>query len=129
MKEAICMKVSTLEVWQREFAPCFRGYDPAEVDTFLELVAGQLEDVGKENARLREALARQKKDSQRAGEGEDDWKKALMAAQQILEALEASNGSAELVHAAGGMRDLVNKGVEHRSPRPSATASKRGSVH
>jgi cell division initiation protein len=75
------MKVTALEIRQWEFALCFRGCDPAEVDTFLELVAGQVEDVDKENAKLREALARQEDDTQHVREGEADWKKALMAAQ------------------------------------------------
>ena len=74
------MKVTALEIRQRAFALRFRGYNPTEVDTFLELVAGQAEDLAKENARLREALARQEGDSQRLREGEGDWKKALMAA-------------------------------------------------
>jgi cell division initiation protein len=81
------MKVTALEIRQREFALRFRGYDPTEVDTFLELVAGQVEDLAKENARLREALAQQEGDSQRIRQGEDDWKKALMTAQQITEEL------------------------------------------
>jgi cell division initiation protein len=81
------MKVTALEIRQREFALRFRGYDPAEVDTFLELVARQVEDLAKENVRLREALAQQEEGSQRIREGEDDWKKTLMAAQQIREDL------------------------------------------
>jgi cell division initiation protein len=81
------MKVTALEIRQREFALRFRGYDPAEVDTFLELVAGQIEDLLKDNVGLREALARQEEDIQRIRQGEGDWKKALMTAQQITEEL------------------------------------------
>jgi cell division initiation protein len=81
------MRVTSLEIRQQAFAVRFRGYDPTEVDTFLELVAGQVEDLAKENAKLRQALVRQEENSHRAREGEDDWKKALMAAQQIREDL------------------------------------------
>jgi cell division initiation protein len=81
------MKVTSREIRQRAFALRFRGYDPTEVDTFLELVAGQIEDLAKENARLREALARQEDDNQRVREGEADWKKTLLTAQQIREDL------------------------------------------
>jgi cell division initiation protein len=206
------MRVTSQEIRQQAFALRFRGYDPTEVDTFLELVAGQVEDLVKENAKLREALAQQE-DSQRVREGEDDWKKALMGAQQIREDLigrgqqqaqlilaeaelkaqqmlteakkslevighdvqtlthqrrqlagqlrhlleqhfalldaqqreseeqryddvprplpeasEPSNGPGGLERTAGGMRDLVNKGIGRKSRRPSATAAKRGSV-
>lgn len=79
------MKVTPLDIRQQQFSRHFRGLDPAEVDTFLELVAGELEEVIKENARLREALAKKDQDMQRMRGGEDDLKKALMAIQQIKE--------------------------------------------
>jgi cell division initiation protein len=81
------MKVTAIEIRQREFALRFRGYDPTEVDSFLELAAGQIEDLLKENVELREALARQEQDAQHRREGEDDWKKALLTVQQINEDL------------------------------------------
>ncbi|HXH13866.1 MAG TPA: DivIVA domain-containing protein [Alphaproteobacteria bacterium] len=77
------MKVTALEIRQRAFTLRFRGYDPAEVDTFLELVAGQIEDLLTDNVGLREALARQEHDIQRIRQSEDDWKKALLTAQRV----------------------------------------------
>lgn len=81
------MQVTAIEIRQRAFALRFRGYDPVEVDSFLELVAGQIEELLKENVELRETLARQEKGAQPKREGEDDWKKALLTAQQINEDL------------------------------------------
>jgi cell division initiation protein len=79
------MKVTPLEIRQQEFPLRFRGLDPAEVDKFLELVASDMEDLIRENARLREALAKKDQELQRMQQGEDELKKALTAIQQIRE--------------------------------------------
>jgi cell division initiation protein len=79
------MKVTPLEIRQQQFPLRFRGLDPQEVDKFLELVAGDMEDLVRENARLRNDLARKDQELQRMQQGEDELKKALMAIQQIRE--------------------------------------------
>ena len=79
------MKVTPLEIRQQQFPLRFRGLDPAEVDKFLELVAGDMEDLMRENARLRDGLAKKDQELQRMQQGEDELKKALMAIQQIRE--------------------------------------------
>ena len=79
------MKVTALEIRQQQFPLRFRGLDPAEVDKFLELVAGDMEDLIRENARLRDGLARKDQELQRMQQGEDELKKALTAIQQIRE--------------------------------------------
>jgi cell division initiation protein len=79
------MKVTALEIRQQQFPLRFRGLDPGEVDKFLELVAGDMEDLVRENARLRDALARKDQELERMQQGEDELKKALMAIQQIRE--------------------------------------------
>jgi cell division initiation protein len=79
------MKVTALEIRQQQFPLRFRGLDPGEVDKFLELVAGDMEDLVRENARLRDALARKDQELERMQQGEDELKKALMAIQEIRE--------------------------------------------
>jgi cell division initiation protein len=79
------MKVTPLEIRQQQFPLRFRGLDPQEVDKFLELVAGDMEDLVRENARLRDGLARKDQELQRMQQGEDELKKALMAIQEIRE--------------------------------------------
>jgi cell division initiation protein len=81
----IGMKVTALEIRQQQFPLRFRGLDPGEVDKFLELVAGDMEDLVRENARLRDALARKDQELERMHQGEDEIKKALMTIQQIRE--------------------------------------------
>ena len=79
------MKVTPLEIRQQQFPLRFRGLDPAEVDKFLELVASEMEDLIKDNARLKEGLARKDQEIQRLQQGDAELKKALMAIQQIRE--------------------------------------------
>ena len=79
------MKVTALEIRQQQFPLRFRGLDPGEVDKFLELVAGDMEDLVRENARLRDALARKDQELERMQQGEDELKKALRAIQEIRE--------------------------------------------
>jgi cell division initiation protein len=79
------MKVTALEIRQQQFPVRFRGLDPGEVDKFLELVAGDMEDLVRENARLRDALAGKDQELERLQQGEGELKRALMAIQQIRE--------------------------------------------
>jgi cell division initiation protein len=79
------MRVTPLEIRQQQFPLRFRGLDPAEVDKFLELVASDMEDLIRENAQLRDGLARKDQELQRMQQGEDELKKALTAIQQIRE--------------------------------------------
>jgi cell division initiation protein len=81
------MKVTPLEIRQQQFPLRFRGYDPRAVDMFLELVAGGLEELIKENAQLSKALARKDQAIQDIREQEGDWKKALLAVQQTADEL------------------------------------------
>lgn len=77
------MKVTPLEIRQQQFPLRFRGLDPAEVDKFLELVASEMEDLIRDNARLKEGLAKKDQDIQRLQQGDDELKKALVAIQHI----------------------------------------------
>jgi cell division initiation protein len=79
------MRVTPLEIRQQQFPLRFRGLDPAEVDKFLELVASDMEDLMRENARLRDGLAKKDQELQHMQQGEDELKKALTAIHEIRE--------------------------------------------
>jgi cell division initiation protein len=81
----LCMKVTPLEIRQQQFPLRFRGLDPTDVDNFLELVASDMEDLIRENTRLRDSLSKKDQELQRMQQGEDELKKALMAIQEIRE--------------------------------------------
>jgi cell division initiation protein len=76
------MKVTPREIRQQQFRLRFRGCDPTAVDAFLELIAGVVEGLLKENDQLREALTARVQEIQDIRAQEKDWKKALTAVQQ-----------------------------------------------
>ncbi len=49
-------RMSPLEIEQQTFNKAFRGFDPVEVATYLEMLAGEFEKLIAENAELREKL-------------------------------------------------------------------------
>jgi cell division initiation protein len=51
------MKITPLEIKKQEFGKVFRGYSPNEVHSYLEMVAGELEDALKKNLELEENLS------------------------------------------------------------------------
>lgn len=50
------MRISPLEIEQQTFNKALRGYDPVEVTTFLETLAGEFENLIAENAELQEKV-------------------------------------------------------------------------
>lgn len=68
-----------------DFGRGLRGYDPGEVDTFLDLVAERLEELVKENLRLRERAERLSEQVEAQDSRERAVQEALVTAQQIRE--------------------------------------------
>lgn len=50
------MKISPIEIKQQEFQKKMRGYDPEEVQSFLEKLADDLDELQKENETLKSEL-------------------------------------------------------------------------
>ncbi len=50
------MKITPLEVKRQQFKKGMRGYDTVEVETFLEMVSNELEDLLKENKDLKDKI-------------------------------------------------------------------------
>lgn len=50
------MKITPLEIKKQEFGKKFRGYSPEEVETFLEMIAGEFEESLKKNLELEEKI-------------------------------------------------------------------------
>lgn len=66
-----------------DFRKLMRGYDPSEVDTFLELVAERLEELVKENLTLRERSDRLQEQVKALSERERAVNEALVTAQEL----------------------------------------------
>jgi cell division initiation protein len=48
------MKITPLEIKRQQFKKVMRGYDPVEVDTFLDMLSHELEDVLSRNKDLKD---------------------------------------------------------------------------
>jgi cell division initiation protein len=46
------LRITPLDIRQQEFKKCMRGFDPHEVQAFLEMVADEMEFLSKENSDL-----------------------------------------------------------------------------
>jgi len=92
------MKLSPLEISQREFARRFRGFDPGEVRAFLEEVASEMEELMRES-RLRDERIRQLEEQVATlAEREGALRTTLMTAQKMTEEIkENAKREADLV--------------------------------
>jgi cell division initiation protein len=80
------MRVSPIDIRQQSFTVrLFRGFDPQEVDAFLEDVAEDLEFAIKENTALREQLAAMEERMRAVGEREKILQETLVATQRLIE--------------------------------------------
>jgi len=50
------MKISPINIKRQEFNKSFRGYDPEEVQAFLEKLANDIDEIQKENDKIKEQL-------------------------------------------------------------------------
>jgi cell division initiation protein len=53
------MKITPLEIKRQQFKKAMRGYDPVEVETFLEMVSNEVEDLISENKEQKDRLLQQ----------------------------------------------------------------------
>jgi cell division initiation protein len=80
------MRISPLDVRQQQFTVrIFRGFDPQEVDAFLEDVAEDYESVLKENALLKEQLEALEERVRGMVEREKTLHETLITAQRLTE--------------------------------------------
>ena len=79
------MKITPLDIQQQQFKLTFRGFDIHEVDAFLNLAAGELEELIRENNRLKEELKKREQDLGVFRDQEDNIKSALISIQSISE--------------------------------------------
>ena len=79
------MRITPLDIRQKQFSLKFRGFDIHEVDQFLELVGEDMEALIRENNSLRDELARQEAQLQEFRDTERALKNTMMSAQQIVE--------------------------------------------
>ena len=79
------MALTPMEIHNKDFPRKFRGYDPDDVDQFLDMIVEDFEKLYKENIDIKEKyrLAQEKLDTYRAIE--ETLKETLVTAQKTAE--------------------------------------------
>ena len=85
------MRVTPLDIIQKQFVANRRGYDPDEVRGFLEEIRETMEDLLKENQRLREQIARCEAEIAELREEEHEVKETLQLARQVRDDMERTS--------------------------------------
>lgn len=92
------MRITPLDIQQKEFRVRFRGFDVEEVDSFLELIREEMEELLRENANLREEVKRLQTQLKEYKNIETNLRDTLMATQQMVEEYkETARKEAELI--------------------------------
>ena len=93
------MRMTATDIRQQQFAVrLFRGFDPQEVDAFLEEMADDVDELTRENTLLKEQLAIVEEKSRGVEGREKTLQETLVTTQKIAEEFkENSRREAELV--------------------------------
>ncbi len=79
------MRITPLDIQQKQFSNKFRGFDMEEVDSFLELIREEMEELLRENANLREEAKRFEKQLKEYKNIETTLRDTLVSTQKIIE--------------------------------------------
>jgi len=79
------MRITPLDIQQKQFSTRFRGFDMEEVDSFLELIREEMEELLRDNANLREESRRYEKQLKEYKSIETTLKDTLISTQQMVE--------------------------------------------
>lgn len=92
------MKLTPIDINNKEFKRGIRGYNPDEVDEFLDEVVENYEELYKENSRLKESITRLKDKVEHYERLEATIQNTLLLAQNAAEqAKETSQKEADLI--------------------------------
>ena len=79
------MRITPLDIQQKQFPMKFRGFDVEEVYAYLEILREEMEDLLRENANLKEQVHRAENQIREYRDMESTLKETLMTAQQMVE--------------------------------------------
>jgi len=79
------MRITPLDIQQKQFPMKFRGFDVEEVYAFLEIVREEMEDLLRDNANLKETLQRMENQIKEFRDMETTLRETLLTAQQMVE--------------------------------------------
>ena len=111
------MKISPMDIQQQQFkGKMFGGLDAEDVDAFLQSVAGEMEELIRENAELKERLNKSAQAMVELEAREVQLRETMLAAQKITEEMKAN---------ARKEAQLVVSEAELKAERLVADAEKR----
>ena len=102
------MKLTPLDIRKQEFKRVMRGYDPVEVDTFMDVMANEFEEVLKSHKEMRDRLV--ELDVQLR-----DYRQIEKTLQQTL--LQAQETTGKTYEAARKEAELIVREAEHKGAR------------
>lgn len=79
------MRITPLDIQQKQFPMKFRGFDVEEVYAFLEVVREEMEDLLRDNASLKENVQRAENQIKEYKDTETMLRETLLTAQQMVE--------------------------------------------
>ena len=92
------MKLTPLDIQQQQFRTKMWGFDPKEVDAFLDLVATAFEDLLRDNNSLRDELKRNEDRLEEHRERERNLKETMITATRIADEIkQGAHKEAEIV--------------------------------
>jgi cell division initiation protein len=91
-------RLTPLEIQKHEFTRKWKGVDPVEVESFVALIAEEMEDLARINAEFETRVRRLEEENEEHRERERILKETLLAAQRASEDIRASaQKQAELI--------------------------------
>ena len=79
------MRITPLDIQQKQFPMKFRGFDVEEVYSFLEIIREEMEDLLRENANVKETVQRMENQIKEYSDMETTLRETLLTAQQMVE--------------------------------------------
>ena len=79
------MRITPLDIQQKQFPMKLRGFDVEEVYAFLEIIREEMEDLLRENANLKENVQRLDNQMKEYRDMETTLRETLLTAQQMVE--------------------------------------------
>jgi cell division initiation protein len=102
------MKLTPLDIRKQEFKRIMRGYDPVEVDTFLEMVAADLEEALRQQKESRERIIELETQLKDYRQIEKTLQQTLLQAQEATgRTYESARREAETI-----LRDAESRGAK-----------------
>jgi len=110
------MKLTPLDIRQKQFKTGFRGLDPKDVEAFLDLVASESEELAKENHFLKDELTRQSLKIDAYREREKTLQETMVAATKVADDIQhQAKKQAEIVVAEAELQaEKIVQGAHQR---------------